>query len=116
MSFEIDRKHFRQTIPGNQVKKEMNRSITPAKEIAPPCPAGPLSLLSAIMRHVFLWLVVFVLALLSLGCRFLRFTIRLVFRFSFTILVYLILATMLLGAVILMLGFHSLTFMNGGHP
>ena len=94
----------------------MNRSIVPATEIAPPCPAGPLSRFLAILRQVLLWIVVFVLAFLSLGCRFLRCTIRLVFRFSFTILIYFILATMLLGAVILMLGFHSLTFMNGGHP
>lgn len=94
----------------------MNRSIVPATEIAPPCPAGPLSRFLAILQQVLLWIVVFVLAFLSLGCRFLRFTIRLVFLFSFTILIYFILATMLLGAVILMLGFHSLTFMNGGHP
>ena len=94
----------------------MNRLPTPAIENTSHSLVGPLSLACSVLHQILLWSIVLILATLNIGSRLLLHTVRLAVRFTFSILIYLIIIALMIGAVIIMLGFHSLNVLNGNFP
>lgn len=77
---------------------------------------GPFSALYSAFCQFLIWLLVLILTSLDLCLRFSLLAIRLAIRLVCGILVYLTITILVVGAVILMFGFHSAITISGNSP
>jgi hypothetical protein len=93
----------------------MRHLLTPTTD-APHRIDGSFPALCSALSQFLFWLLVLIFATLDLSSRFLLFALRLAIHLVSGFLFYLIIAILVIGAVILMLGFHSASVITGNFP